>query len=177
MPTGALIGSAVIGAGSSYLGAKSQEKSAQAGIDAQLKAQEIARGDLAPYRQLGQDALSPLLQTALEGTKFGPDNPAYQQVVNSMAARGKHLSGNQLTALTDYYGQVYQPQRYSQLYNIASLGQNAAAGSGSAAMQAGANIGNLSTQMGNAQAAGYAGIANAANQGIGNYLFLQGMKG
>lgn len=56
--------------------------------------------------------------------------------------------------------------------NLATMGQNAAAGQGTATMQAGGTISDLLTQQGNALAAGQVGAANANTQGINNLLNL-----
>jgi len=51
---------------------------------------------------------------------------------------------------------------------VASLGANVAAGQGTAGLQTATNIGNLQTQAGRAQAAGFTGQAGAVTGGIEN---------
>lgn len=103
------------------------------------------------------------------------------------AARGGALSGGAVKAELGYatgladstYGNVFnrslagyqanlakQAQEFSQLYQPASLGENAAANAGNNAQQVAGNVGNLMTQVGNAQAAGTIGSANAITGGI-----------
>jgi hypothetical protein len=105
------------------------------------------------------------------------------------AARGGALSGGAVkselgyaTGLADStYNDVFsrslagyqanlakQAQEFSQLYQPASLGENAAAQSGNNAQQVAGNVGSLMTQVGNAQAAGTIGAANATIGGIGS---------
>jgi hypothetical protein len=103
------------------------------------------------------------------------------------AARGGALSGGAAKSEMGYasgladstYNDVYnrslsayqanlakQAQEFSQLYQPASLGENAAAQSGNTAQQVAGNVGGLMTQVGNAQAAGAMGVANAAAGGV-----------
>lgn len=57
-----------------------------------------------------------------------------------------------------------QERQYNQLFNIAQLGQAAAAGQAANVQSAAGNIGGLLTQQGNALAAGIVGSANARSQ-------------
>lgn len=103
------------------------------------------------------------------------------------AARGGVLSGGAVKAESQYasgladstYNDVYnrslsgyqanlakQAQEFSQLYQPASLGENAAAQSGNTAQQVAGNVGTLMTNVGNAQAQGTIGAANAAAGGL-----------
>ena len=66
----------------------------------------------------------------------------------------------------------FQTQRgniFANLNSIASLGSNAAVGQGNIAANFGGNIGNTLTGIGNAQAAGQIGVANAIMGGANNY--------
>lgn len=121
--------------------------------------------------------------------------PGYQFTLNqgergvnaSAAAAGGALSGGAVKVSEQYasgladstYNNVFnrslagyqanlakQAQEFSQLYQPASLGENAAANSGNNAQQVAGNVGNLMTQVGNAQAAGTIGQANAAAGGL-----------
>lgn len=57
----------------------------------------------------------------------------------------------------------------------ANAGANAAANIGSMTMAGAAAQGNAMMAAGTARASGYAGIANAANSGVNNYLFMQAL--
>lgn len=108
-------------------------------------------------------------------------------ITSQASALGGVNSGATLKALSDY-GQNTALQSYqnefnnsltsynanqtnlanifSRLYNTASLGENAAAGVGNAAIQTGQSIGSNMIGAGNAQAAGQVGSANALSGGL-----------
>ena len=140
----AIVGSSIIGAGSSILGGRSQAKAAKAGADAQTQLgyanldlqKELAeqqREDFAPWRDIGEQALNDLWSGVQSGEflpeKFDPSqinlqqDPGYQfrmdqgveALDKSAAARGRLLSGAQQKALTDY-GQGMGSQEYSNAY-------------------------------------------------------------
>jgi hypothetical protein len=109
------------------------------------------------------------MQAALEATpgyQFTRDQ-GIKNTVNTFSGRG--LSGAQakgisrfVTGLADTtYGNQVQ-----RLHDAAALGENAAAGVGTAAVQTGANVGNSYQSAGQAQAAGTVGQANALQQGL-----------
>jgi len=117
---------------------------------------------------------------------------------NSAASRGMLLSGGQARATSRYasdlasqeYGNAFSrwlsqqqlnQQQYNMLAGLSNAGQSAAqqnvAAGNALGVQVGqgyANQGNALAQMynsiGNAQAGMYGGLAQSANQGIGNYL-------
>lgn len=94
-------------------------------------------------------------------------------ISGSAAAQGNYFSGNTMKALNDY-GQNMASQEYNNyLRNLGSLASSGQAAAGNQA-NAAANFGGMATQalgnIGNAQAAGAIGQANAINQGIGNAL-------
>lgn len=106
------------------------------------------------------------------------------QVGNLANATGGLVSGNALQGLNkftqDYAQNAYQQafQNYTanqsnifnRLSSIAGLGQTANQATAQAGMNAANQMGNYVTQGAAAQAGGLAGIANAANQGIQNYM-------
>lgn len=113
---------------------------------------------------------------------------------NSAAAQNGVLSGSALKGMQDYvqgtaagaYQNAFsnwmgtQNMNFGQLYNLASLGENAAAGSGSQAVATGQSIGQNMIGAGNAQAAGQIGSANAWSNGLssaGGYSMLNSMSG
>lgn len=75
---------------------------------------------------------------------------AYQQAFNNFNTQRNNIFGN--------------------LNSIASLGSNAAVGQGNISANVGGNIGNTLTGIGNAQAGGIVGGANALNSGVGNAI-------
>lgn len=119
------------------------------------------------------------------------DNPLYQTLFGEAtrtinagnAARGKLGSGDTFKDLTNAslaIGSDIQNQRVNQLFNLVGLGSNAAGGQATNTLNTGANVANLLTGIGNAQAAGRVGQANAItsgiNTGIGLYDLLKGQE-
>ena len=99
----------------------------------------------------------------------------------NQAAKGKVGSGGTAEALQNslvLLGSDLLNQNIQQRQNLLTLGQNAAAGQATSALQTGANIGNLMTGIGNVQAAGIVGARNAINQGRGGLIdFATGLFG
>jgi hypothetical protein len=88
-------------------------------------------------------------------------------ILQNASATGGLRGGNTQGALARFRPQLlnqFIQEQYARLAGITELGQNAAAGVGSAGLTTGANIGNLLTQQGLAQAAG----AGAQGQIYGN---------
>ena len=225
----AIVGSAVIGGVSSYLGAEAQADAAAASADASLTASresneltremyEQGREDLEPWMIAGENALGrlesqPDFKFTASEFEFMAD-PSYdfrkQEGINALdqsaASRGRVLSGAQDKAVVGYAGDMAS-QEYSNAYSrwqseegnrfnrelsefnanessdryLAGQGQASAAGVAGAGAQmastsaqtsmAGATAaGNAYMAAGDATAAGYAGVATAANQGIENFL-------
>lgn len=197
----AIIGSSLIGAGASIYGAKkasgAQTDAAQQAIALQQRMYDTTRGDLAPYRTLGEKSINPLM--GLAGLSGDPAQiqaqlaqmPGYQFALSqglrgaqqSATARGLGLSGAALkgaeqfaTGLAD---QTYGNQ-FNRLLGLTQLGQSAAAQTGSfganAANQMSAAYGNI----GDANAAFYnsigTGVTNAANS-VPTALFLNRLLG
>lgn len=165
---------------------------------AQERAYQQTRSDLQPFRKAGQDQIEPLSGLVDQQQKlatdpnaqasFITDNPfftaladnAQQRLLSNAAAKGKVGSGGTAEAMQNsllLLGRDLldaQLNRGNQVINqrqgILQLGQNAAAGQGSAAMSAGQTIADLATQRGNATAAGQVGSANAWSQGINSAI-------
>nr|WKF58831.1 hypothetical protein HUO10_003332 [Paraburkholderia busanensis] len=118
-------------------------------------------------------------------------NQGSNAITSQASALGGVNSGATLKALSDY-GQNTALQSYQtefsnslnsyntnrdtfnqyldRLFNISSLGENAAAGVGNAAIQTGQSIGSNIIGAGNAQAAGTVGSANALSGGVSSLL-------
>lgn len=176
MPFG--VAAAAIGAYGAYqqaAAAKDAARASQRGTDASIAEQRAAREEyqtnIAPYLAQGSGALSTLARlNAGDMTAFQQD-PGYQfsldqaleAVRNRGAAAGNYGGGGTTSDLlrtaTGLAQQGYG-DFYSRLFNSATLGQNAAAGAGTAGMSTASNIGNLLTA--NAGAQGDAAI-NRAN--------------
>lgn len=193
----AIVGGSVIGglatAYSANKAANAQTNAAQKAQDTTLGMYNTTRGDLQPFRQIGQDAgnqltgrlgelTSPIImdQATLENT------PGYQftrtqglkAVQNSAAARGLGVSGaalkgaaNFATGLADntYKTQfdianTNQSNAYNRLKGLIDTGENASAQTGTIGQSAANTAAGAQIGAGNAQAA----AANATGAAIGN---------
>lgn len=203
----AIIGGALVGGiGTAYAankGAKAIQNSAQTAANTTLGMFNTTREDLAPYRQIGQNAntelqsrlpflTSPITmdQATLEQT------PGYQftrtqglkAVQNSAAARGLGSSGAAQKGAAAYAtglaDQTYQTQfnlentnrtnAFNRLMGLIGTGANAAAGGGQIGQQAAQTAASAQIAGGNAQAAGYNALGSAA-QGVGNSVAGYGL--
>jgi len=175
MVAAAVIGAAVIGGvvgvSSSKRGAAATKGAAEAGILEQRAAREAFEARTEPFRALGV-AGAEQLTSFLQDPSQALDNPVanflrdqgFEQIQESAAARGRLGAGGTLQDLSRFQTNLagtLQNQRFNQLFNVAGLGANVAAGQGTAALQTGTNIANLLGVQGQAQAAGIAGQAQA----------------
>jgi len=197
----AVAASAVVGLASAEQQRKSaskassaQQQAAQGGIDEQRRQFDELRRLLEPYTQAGLPALKQ--QQALLGLE-GPEaqqaaisaiesQPGFQSVIqqgeNAMlqnasatgGLRGGNLQGAMAQFRPQMLAQAIQDQ-YSRLGGMTTLGQQSAAGVGSAGMQTGRDIAGLLGQMGAARAGGILGQGRAQQQMIGS--LAQGMGG
>jgi len=171
-----------------------QQQAAQGGIDEQRRQFDELRRLLEPYTQAGLPALKQ--QQALLGLE-GPEaqqaainaiqnQPGFQAMIqqgeNAMlqnasatgGLRGGNLQGAMAQFRPQMLAQAIQDQ-YSRLGGMTALGQQSAAGVGSAGMQTGRDIAGLLGQMGAARAGGILGQGKAQQQMIGS--LAQGMGG
>lgn len=119
------------------------------------------------------------------GYKFRLDQGS-QALERSAAARGGLLSGGHLKDLTGYqqsmasqeYGNAYnrfnndQSSRFNRLATLAGIGQTTNNTLATLGQNTANNISNNITGAGNAQAAGYIGGVNAANNAVGQGLSI-----
>jgi hypothetical protein len=136
----------------------------------------------------GYDPNSPLGQLSSILTQQGQNdylsnNPLFKMGLdrldrasnNAYLGRGKVGSANnQIVQNAFLAGQPLLQQQTSNLFNAANLGQASAAGQANTAITQGNNIADLTTQIGNANAAGLVGGANARQQGAANGLSIFG---
>lgn len=187
MPAAAIVGAAAVSAGGSYLASRTQAKSADraAGLQAQAAADataesrrqfDMARADLAPYRETGQTALSEygaLFGVGRDGLLSDDEvaaardrfrsSPGYEFAFDeglraldrSASASGRLMGGGYGRELTRY-GQGMASQQFDRyadrLASIAGMGQGATNASATLGAQAANTIGG---QL----------MAGAANQG------------
>lgn len=199
----AIIGSAILGAGTSLASGAMASDSMSEQSDAALQAQREALAQQerlsAPYRALGEGAI-PRLQDLLGlggGGTAGilsslQQMPGYQfaQQQGSEAtkrqaqAMGLGMSGNTLQALSQFNQNLatgtYQ-NAVSNLFDATRLGQAASANQAAAASNYGANAANLAMNQGNMQAGIMAntlgGVGRAIGGGLENYMTYNTLQG
>lgn len=193
----AIGGAALIGAGASVYGANkaasAQEKAAKAAGNIQKQQYDQTRADLAPYRDVGSNALSQYqnllglngqekAQQALQGYT---QSPYLSQLIKdtqagvdaSSAARGGLFSGATAQAIGNKTGQLYLGDYNNYLSRIGGLvdtGQNAASQTGQFGANAAAGRSNAAMQAGNAQAGGWINAANGVNNALSQGASLYG---
>ena len=189
-PITAGIGASVIGGISSASAAKKAAKAQTRAANNQLAVQkqmyDQQRTDLAPYRDTGLNALAGVnyeLGLAPKPADYAgfQATPGYQFALDqgqkaldrTAAANGMLYSGNTLKSSMDY-NQGMAKQEYgnffNRLYGLTNMGQNSAAMTGQAGQNYANQASNAFANIGNAQAAGSIGTANAINNGLGNAI-------
>ncbi len=145
--------------------ARIQADSADAAIVEQREARDQARGDLSPFRETGGDVLNPLLRFVLDGPETELERArGFEGIQRSAAAGGKLNSGGTLEELTSFNNMLNERNRnnrFSEMFNLATLGANAASGQATATLNTANNISSLTTGKGDALAAGKIGAGNA----------------
>lgn len=153
-------------------------------IDQSGQFESKARADLQPFTDAGVQALpglTGLVQDPNQQKQFIQDNTffnsladdATQRVFNNAAARGKVGSGGTAKALQNsilLLGNDLRSQSVDERFRLANLGRGAAGGQATITANAANNISDLITGVGNAQAAGVVGAANAQGAGAGQLL-------
>jgi hypothetical protein len=154
-----------------------QAEAGQAAISEQEAARASFEERTDPFRELGlvgSEQLTSFLEDPTQ--QLSEINPivdflrgqGFEQIQESAAARGRLGAGGTLKDLTQFNSDLtstvipqLQNQRFNQLFNTASLGANVAAGQGTAGLNTAANVGNLLGGIGQAEAGGVIGAANA----------------
>lgn len=193
-PISATVGAAVVGAGASIIGGRSQAKATKDAAKTQARAQKQAleaQMELArPYVEAGKNAMTQY-QNLAPYQSFGMDqfqaDPGYQfrmseglkALERSASARGLLQSGGTLKDITRF-GQDAASQEYQNAFQrylterearmepyryLTGVGQAAAAGQA-------ANVGEGMTALGNIRSAGIMGQANAFTNTLGDISSL-----
>ena len=169
--------------------AGAQTAAAQAGIEEQRRQFDAMRQLLQPYTQAGLPALqqqqallglsgAEAQQAAINAIQNQPgfremiaqgENAMLQNAAATGGLRGGNLQGAMAQFRPQMLAQAIQDQ-YSRLGGMTALGQQSAAGVGTAGMQTGRGIADLLGQMGAAQAGGYLGQAAGRQQMFGSLL-------
>lgn len=165
------VGSAAMANKGAKDAARAQQDAANMGIGEQRRQFDILQGNIQPYLEGGRFGLNRLMGL-LENPDSIQDSAAYRWrfdqgmkgLDRSAAARGGLFSGGHTTDLVNYgqgmASQEYDNQ-YNRLYNLATMGQNAAVGAGSLGQQNANAISGLYGQIGQAQAGSAINQANA----------------
>lgn len=182
--------------------AQLQKETTEKQIEFQKESRDIARGDLAPFKEAGQSVLDPLTALITDPNKqaeFVLNNPFFnalskeseRNILQNQAAKGKVGSGETAEALQNslvLLGADLLNTQVTQSMNLATLGQNAAAGQGTITQNAASNISNIAQTGANNQselitsgaaatAAGIVGAQNARTNNANQLLNLAGTIG
>jgi len=167
--------------------AGAQAQSGRESIAFQKESRDLAREDLRPFKEVGQEALpglSGMVQDPNKQLEFVQDNPFFEALAGkatdtllaNQAAKGKVGSGGTAEALQNsllLLGTDLVNQNIGQRQNLANLGLGAATGQAGIAQQTGQSVGQTIQGIGNAQAAGIVGGSNAQQQALqGGLSFL-----
>lgn len=193
MPLGAVIvGSVISGAMASNAASDAAEIGAEGTRQSLAQRQkffDITQEQLAPYRDIGEEAVTKLRDVFVRGDmdKFYT-SPEYkfnlqqgeQALERKQGVAGARYGGKSLKEATRYAQGVASNEFnnfFTHLNSIAGMGENAAAGTGNAAMQTGAGMSsdimsNTQNQM-NTTMAGAESLNNAIQGGISNYTTLK----
>jgi hypothetical protein len=200
-PVGGTIGSALGGAfegGESVSQASGvQSGAAQGGIDEQRRQFDEITKLLSPYTKAGETAVTgqqalvglggpQAQQQAIAALQGSPQFQALQQqgenaILQNASATGGLRGGNVQGALAQFRPALLSQlinQQYERLGGLTNVGQASAARQAAFGQQTGANVANLMTQQGQAQAGGILGEQSALTGGI-NKAFgaIQGAGG
>lgn len=184
---GAALGGSVLQSNAAREAAGIQSGAAQSGIEEQRRQFDAMRELLKPYTEAGRPALEAQQaflglqgpeaeRAAIERIRSGETFQALarqgeESLLQNASATGGLRGGNIQGALAQFRPQMLAgliDQQYSRLGGMTALGQQSAAGVGSAGIQSGESVANLMAQAAAAQAGGQLGSAKA----YGNFLNL-----
>lgn len=187
---------ALVVGGTTILSAKSQERGAEKGAEAQIQASERGVEEqrrqfdqlqalLKPYTEVGLPALEAqqaflglkgpeAQQAAIKGISEGETFKEFakqgeEAILQRASATGGLRGGNIQQALAKFRPELLSSlieQQYGKLGELTKIGQSSAAGVGSAGITTGTNIANLFGQQGAAIAGREIGTARAYSQAL-----------
>lgn len=195
--TAIIAGATLAGAGASVYGANkaasAQKKAAQQAGDIQRQQFEQTRGDLAPYRDVGSNALSQYQNllgmngqdAARQAMQSYTQSPYLSQLItdtqagveSARSARGGLYSGATAEALNNKTANLYMGDYNNYLSRIGGLvdtGVGAATTTGQFGANAAAGRSQAATAAGNAQAGGWINAANGVNNALSQGAQLYG---
>ncbi len=157
--------------------ARLQADASDRAIASQERSRDVARSDLAPFKDAGAGILDFLGDFVREGPETELTRSAgFNDIQRSSAARGKLNSGDTLEGLTSFNNRLNEgnrQNRFSELFNLATLGANAASGQANASLISGRGIADTIVGKGDALAAGRIGSSNQIGKtlkGITSFL-------
>lgn len=183
--------SSIVSAGASLIGTRKASKAIQKGSTAATALQkdiyDQSRSDLSPWREHGVNAINRI------GDMFLGDSPDYSafykspgyqfalgegiRAIENQRSAGGLLSGRTIRDMIKF-GQGHATQYFNNyvntLQNISTAGQQATGATAQLGQQYAYNAGQNGMNAANAQAAGYMGMANAVNRGLGGYMYYEG---
>lgn len=207
MVAAAIAGGAALTAGASYLGSKSASSSANKASEAQSEASaaqiaeserqfDTVRNLLQPFVTGGTNAFSAqqnMLGLNGAGNEASAINditnsPTFQSILNrgetsilqNASATGGLRGGNVQQALAQYSPSLlnaFIQQRFQNLGQLTGIGQNAAAGTGNAAIATGGQINSAYGDMGAARAGNAIAQGNAQQSLFSNLANIGGTSG
>lgn len=188
----ALLGGAAIGAGGSIfsgiMGASGAQKQAgairYAAEQARQTALELdtrARGDVAPFREMGVTAGNTMMSLLTGGgdvsavTRASPlfqfqSELGMRNINRELSARGLFNSGAGLETLQRFNNQLVGEEAdrlFGRLFNVTAMGENAAARMATGTVATGNSVAGMQANAGIAQGGAIANQYNAIGQGIG----------
>ena len=187
---GAIVVGAVVQSESSKSSSRRQARGNNNAIAEQRAAREQMVELLAPFRELGVDSMEELRELLFNPTA-GLDeiNPivsilrdqGFESIQESAAAGGRLGAGGTLKDLTQFNSDLtttvipqLQNQRFNQLFNVVSMGQNAAAGQGTGILNTANNISNLQSDIGRIKGDEAINQSNIFTNALGNFAAQAG---
>lgn len=183
-----IAGALIISAGAGLYASSKASKSISSSTDQSTQVQwdmfDQARKDLAPYREVGVEAVNQIRQVMKGNYSSFYKSPDYQfrkeegqkALDRTQNAAGTRFSGQALKEASRYNQDLASTEYgnwFERMFGVANMGEAAAAGSAANAVSTGANVAQTTMAGGQAQAAGILGANEAIQGGIGNYVTLQ----
>lgn len=158
--------------------ARAQAEASDRAVAANERALAQAREDLGPFRSAGEGILGLLQNFVATGPEDDLERAeGFKQIQASAAARSKRFSGGTLKDLTEFNNLLNarsRRDRFSELFNLATLGANAGAGQATATVNTARSNADLIVGAGDATAAGIIGANNQRRNIVGGITSFLG---
>jgi len=171
--TGAIVGSALIGAHSSKKAADSSEKSSRRGIAEQRRQYDLTRADSEPFRRVELESNNRLWELIKDPNYVrNTSQIGIDALDNSAAARGLYGSTGHKKRITDHVSRGVHGDYISKLFALSR--PNATQATATFGQNTTNNLSALQGDIGNARASSYIGTGNAVNNGLNQYMYGRG---